>query len=57
VSHGRLRSGTCGFSFLSRRKKTFFQSIGQRAKCVVSTALLAGRLTAKTELGLNVVAA
>ena len=49
MSHGRLRSGTCGCSFLSRRKKTFFQSIGRRAKSAMSTALLADRLTAQTD--------
>jgi DUF3011 family protein len=49
VSHGRLRSITCGFSFQSRQKKTFFQSIGRRAKFVMSTGLLASRLTAQTD--------
>jgi hypothetical protein len=57
VSQGRLRSRTCGLSFLPLRKRTFFHSIGRRAKCVMSTALLADRLTAPTELGPNVVAA
>jgi hypothetical protein len=56
VSQGGLRSRTCGFSFLPLRKRTLFQSIGRRAKCVMSTARLADRLTAPTELGPNIVA-
>ena len=37
------------FLFLPRRKKTFFHSIGRRAKCVMSTALSADRLIAPTD--------
>ena len=45
----RLGSRTDGFLFLPRRKETFFHSIGRRAKCVMSTALLADRLMAPTD--------
>ena len=49
MSRGRLGSCTDGLLFLPRRKKTFFHSIGRRAKCVMSTGLLVDRLIAPTD--------